>query len=123
LLTEQSVDQRAVRHATHHAGVVFATEFRSLRRTRNYDASSSQQVRHWTSSRARGISTRKGLILLPDPRAASGMTTVSLRDIPAAAMLDTALSGIRSRYGARSAALVALQLEYALPGNRQRGTC
>lgn len=67
----------------------------------------------------RTLTTRRGLQLLPD-RAGSGSRSALMlpplpRDEPARA-LAAALAGIAGRYGPRTAAFVALQLEYPWGG-------
>lgn len=79
----------------------------------------SRTRRSWTYSvaaSAEPIVTRRGLTLLPDRQLASGgqLTMLpSVDDLPATHALDRALTGIEQRYGGRTAALVAVQIEYA----------
>ena len=61
------------------------------------------------------LTTRRGLALVPDREAGSGVVDHMLRPVrtqyPAEA-LDTSLIELARRYGPRTAAFVALQLEY-----------
>lgn len=78
----------------------------------------SRTRRSWAYSVAPSpapVRTRRGLTLLPDRVSSRGEVDAMLpspeRERPAAA-LDRALEGIEARYGERTAALVAVQIEY-----------
>ena len=61
------------------------------------------------------IATRRGLTLLPDRQFGRDEPSILLPSadgIPATRELDRALAGIEARYGERTAALVAVQIEY-----------
>lgn len=61
------------------------------------------------------ITTKQGLTLLPDRAAAAAKRLRMLPEwdrLPAADALDRALASIEAEYGERTAALVALQIEY-----------
>ncbi len=61
------------------------------------------------------LPSQDGLLLHTQP-AQAGTLPLSLQgDLPAAAHLERALAAISARYGSSTAALVALQLEYAWP--------
>ena len=78
----------------------------------------SRTRRSWaySVSSSRGpVATRRGLILLPDRQFGRDEPPIMLpRDDqrPATHALDRALHGIEKRYGKRTAALVAVQIEY-----------
>lgn len=64
---------------------------------------------------ARPITTRRGLVLLPEPdgRAAAPDLTLTIpAGAPPVALLEHTLQAITQRYGSATAAFVALQLEY-----------
>ncbi len=64
---------------------------------------------------ASAIRTRSGLVVVPDRVASVPGTDLTLVRVAAGAparALDSALAGITKKYGLRTAALVALQLEY-----------
>ena len=79
----------------------------------------SRTRRSWAYSVAASpepIVTRRGLTLLPDRQFGSGDRLTMLPptdDLPATHALDRALTGIEHRYGGGTAALVAVQIEYA----------
>jgi putative intracellular protease/amidase len=59
------------------------------------------------------LRTRRGLTLLPDRESERGLLMLPSADhLPAAQALDSSLEGIEERYGARTAAFVAVQIEY-----------
>lgn len=66
-------------------------------------------------AQANEITTLGGLVLIADGPDMTGLRMVALRNVQPAAALDTALAHIGERYGARTARLVALQLEYPRP--------
>ena len=76
----------------------------------------SRTRRSWAYSVAdstEAIPTRRGLTLLPDRSSDEGAAMVTLPDeVPPAQTLDRALAGIEERYGERTAAFVAVQIEY-----------
>ena len=76
----------------------------------------SRTRRSWAYSIADStdaIPTRRGLTLLPDRSSDEGVAMVTLPDeVPPAQTLDRALVGIEERYGERTAAFVAVQIEY-----------
>jgi transcriptional regulator GlxA family with amidase domain len=80
----------------------------------------SRTRRSWAFSVAQSLDpvpTRRGLTILPDrvfQPASSLVMVTSADDLPAEA-LERALAGIESRYGARTAAFVAVQIEYPVP--------
>ena len=82
----------------------------------------SRTRRSWAYSVAQSsapIPTRRGLTLLPDrveSERAPRVMLPSFDALPAATALDASLEGIEQRYGERTAALVAVQIEY--PWNR-----
>ncbi len=64
------------------------------------------------------VTTRNGIQIVPDRTATDAKITTILPSITSefpAKALNTALSGIANRYGNRTAAFVAMQLEYAVP--------
>ena len=65
------------------------------------------------SNSGRPIPTKRGLILLPDrdPNQVESILQLA-EDVPPAQMLERALEGIENRYGERTAAFVAVQIEY-----------
>jgi putative intracellular protease/amidase len=76
----------------------------------------SRTRRSWAYSIADSmdaILTRRGLTLLPDRSSDEGIAMMPLPDgVPPAHTLDRALAGIEERYGERTAAFVAVQIEY-----------
>jgi putative intracellular protease/amidase len=78
----------------------------------------SRTRRSWAfsvASAAGPISTRRGLMLLPDREPGHDQPEVMLEssdDAPAAQALNLALEGIEARYGEPTAAFVAVQIEY-----------
>jgi transcriptional regulator GlxA family with amidase domain len=63
------------------------------------------------------VTSKRGLVVLPDQSGAARGHVVSVPD-PGTSPLDRALDEIRGRYGAPTADYVALQLEYDRPANR-----
>lgn len=78
----------------------------------------SRTRRSWAYSVASSsapIVTRRGLTLLPDRQLGRNEPSIMLpagEDIPATHALDRSLEGIETRYGERTAAFVAVQIEY-----------
>jgi hypothetical protein len=58
------------------------------------------------------VTTRGGLVLLPDADTARGRVLPPIGADPPAHALDATLGDIAGRYGEPTAAFVALQLEY-----------
>lgn len=88
----------------------------------------SRTRRSWARSvapSATPVTTRRGLVLLPDRQSGIGQPAVFLPSsdhLPAAQALDLALEGIEARYGEPTAALVAVQIEYPWRNGRTQMT-
>jgi transcriptional regulator GlxA family with amidase domain len=82
--------------------------------------SRTYRSRALTFSRTQGAQqTRNGVRIVPDKVAVSWPAEhllPAVGDLPPARALDEALRGIAARYGARTADMVAMQLEYPRPG-------
>ena len=63
------------------------------------------------SSKSDGQYSRNGLLILPDEADPSG-SPLSVSDLPPARMLDDTLRSVGARYGAATASMIAMQLEY-----------
>lgn len=83
------------------------------------DAWSRTYRSHAVTFGASPVETRSGIRILPDRSAqasSNGSLALTIDDHPPAQVLDATLAAISDRYGAPTARVVAIQLEYATAG-------